>query len=212
MDQRPWRHLEGAEALIRLLAQLPRHRQSGVADLQLVPECGAEQLHHPGGEPDLAGRWGALGHQLQLAIEGKIARHGANGRQLQAIAVKQHAVEADRGLDEEPLLLRLGEPGLGRRGGGAQHPIRPDEVAARGLEPRIQPVRHQGHTQHAGHAQGQRQHEPAQLPAEAFPAQQLETQSPLTHDNSPTLAAATGSTSSRPAAITSCRWQRWANS
>ena len=78
VDQRPWRHLEGAEALIRLLAQLPRHLQSGVADLQLVPECGAEQLHHPGGEPDLAGRRGALGHQLQLAIEGKIARHGAN--------------------------------------------------------------------------------------------------------------------------------------
>ncbi|MNE25012.1 hypothetical protein D3C80_1183280 [compost metagenome] len=182
VDQGPWRHLEGAEALIRLLPQLPRDFEPGVADLQLVPELGAEQLHHPGGEPDLAGRGRPLRHQLQLAIEGEVARHGPDGGQLQPIPVKQHAVEADRGLDGEAILPGLLEPGLGRRGRGAQHPIGADEVTARGLEPGIQPVRHQRHAQHAGHTQRQRQHEPAQLAAETLAAQQLESQSPLTHD------------------------------
>ncbi|MNQ65122.1 hypothetical protein D3C85_795710 [compost metagenome] len=136
---------------------------------------------------------------------------------MQPIPVKQHAVEADRGLDGEAILPGLLEPGLRRRGRGAQHSIGADEVTARGLEPGIQPIRHQRHAQHAGHTQRQRQHEPAQLAAETLAAQQLESQSPLTHDSSLTREAGTASgagasDASRPAAITNCRWQRWASS
>ncbi len=181
VDQRPRRQQEGAEALIRFLAKQACHLEHRIAYLQFIPRFGLEQLHHPGGEPDLAGSRGTGRCQSEFAIEGKTVGHRPNGGKLQRITVKQHAVEADGGLHRQAILFRSGQPAIRQRSGSAQHPIRPDKVAARRLESGIEPIRYQRHTQDARNAQGQRQHKPAQLAAETFPAQQSPSQSPLHH-------------------------------
>ena len=181
VDQRPRRQQEGAEALIRLLAKQACHLEHRIAYLQLIPRFGLEQLHHPGGEPDLAGSRGTGRFQSEFAIEGKTIGHRPNRGKLQRITVKQHAVEADGGLHRQAILFRSFQPTIRQSSGSTQHPIRSDKVAARRLESGIEPIRHQCHTQDTRHAQGQRQHKPAQLAAETFSAQQSPSQSPLHH-------------------------------
>ena len=108
VDQRPRRQQEGAEALIRLLAKQACHLEHRIAYLQLIPRFGLKQLHHPGGEPDLAGSRGTGRFQSELAVEGKTVGHCPNGGELQGVAVKQHAVEADGGLHRQAILFSSG--------------------------------------------------------------------------------------------------------
>ncbi len=108
VDQRTRRQQEGAEALIRLLAKQACHLEHRIAHLQLIPRFGLKQLHHPSGEPDLAGGRGTGRFQSELAVEGKTIGHRPNGGKLQRVAVKQHAVEADGGLHRQAILFSPG--------------------------------------------------------------------------------------------------------